>query len=396
MKYLIAFIGILFLVQCSAPLEIAKISTKNLNDFDTAYNDYLIYNLPITTFRITFEITKTEKISGIYSDYAESLLGISNSVENYDIYYELTNCEIIPYAKTDPSSFFYIDYKPDSFQTNVNLTKQGILLGMNLSSSEIASLSNPPIKNITPFYIEEFGNTDFFVKKNVVSKSVTKYKTVRTDSSTIRIPINRSYSDIKSIKINAKEVAAFIIKLRKRKFKLLAGLYEQHPDGVGVEAMIDELKELESNYISLFTGEIKNTKQYFSFDYTPDVNNAIKKYTLAYFSELKGIFTLDELSKTNNLETGMDVRPLDVYIDADKSYLSSFDFSKAISGDGLIYRIPVSTEVKVLLSNKVLISQNCEIAQFGSYAQLSSSYLNAKYKIMLNPLTGALIRISTN
>jgi hypothetical protein len=61
---------------------------------------------------------------------------------------------------------------------------------------------------------------------------------------------NRNDGDIKSLEEKAEEAAAFIYKLRKRRFKLLVGQEQPVPDGNALDISIRELDELEKEYLS--------------------------------------------------------------------------------------------------------------------------------------------------
>jgi Domain of unknown function (DUF4831) len=385
-------IVILFLiVGCSTPELVTKFEVTNLKDIDSISTNYFIYSLPQTTLKINFEITKTENTPGPYGEYAEILLGLDQIVDDYNETYTISNVDIDSYLEPDPDEYYVVQFDSNYFQYSFNLSELGFLVSVNDTINDIVYSQFPNgISNLNPVERFSFGETDHFVKRNIVSKKEKRYRTVTTDSSTYRVPYNTTSYNSKSIKDNAEEAANFIIKLRKRKFKLMAGLYENAPDGVAVPEMIKELEELETRYVSLFTGTVNQTKYYFSFDYTPDPNNAIKTFTLCYFSETKGILTLQELSSSPNLEKGMNIRPINVNIDAGLSFQTNLDeVSESLIGKSLIYKLPVYTNVKLVKGNDLFFEKKKQITQFGKklYIPIHQTKLQ---KINFNPNNGAI------
>lgn len=369
MKYLklIPILLLIIIIGCSAPEKVTRFEVKNLKQIDSIYTNYFIYALPQTTIRVNFEITKTEEIPGPYSEYAEILLGLEDIISNNFEYYSITDVDIDSYLEPDPNEYYVVQYDSNYFHHSFTLSELGFLVSVNDSQFHYSNDKFPDGLNLyLPDENFDFGWTDRFVKRNVESKKQKKYKTVRTDSSTYRVPYTTTSYEPKSIKDNAEEAANFIIKLRKRRFKLMAGLYENAPDGESVPEMIKELEELEQNYVSMFSGRIKQTKYYYSFDYIPDPNNAIKTYTLCYFSDNKGILTLQDLSSSPNLEKGLNIRPININIDAGLSFQSNLgEVSESLIGKSLIYKLPVFTKIDLAKGNDLFYSEKLQVIQFG-------------------------------
>lgn len=385
------FILFVIFISCSAPQQVARFNVTNLKYIDSISSNYFIYPLPQTTLRVEFEITKTEEIPGPYGEYAEILLGLNDIIDHYNVYYSISDVIVTPYLEPDPEEYYVVQFDTNYFHNNFHFSDLGFLVAVNDTNSFLDYDQFPEsISAFVPVTIPEFGKTDRFVKRNIASKTEKRYKTVTTDSSTYKVPYTQTSYEPKSIKINAEEAANFIIKLRKRKFKLMAGLYENAPDGEAVPQMIKDLEELEQNYIALFTGEVKHSKYYYSFDYTPDPNNAIKTYTLCYFSESKGMLTMQELSSSPNLDKGMNIRPINMNIDAGLSFQSNLnEVSESLIGNSIVYKLPVYTIISLSKGNDIFFSKKIQIVQFGKKLYLPV-YQSRSQRIIFNPQTGGL------
>ena len=67
----------------------------------------------------------------------------------------------------------------------------------------------------------------------------------------------------------AREAAAFIYKIRKRRFKLISGQYDTHPESTALETAVRELNELEDNYLALFIGRYTTDTLTHRYQYIP-------------------------------------------------------------------------------------------------------------------------------
>ena len=79
---------------------------------------------------------------------------------------------------------------------------------------------------------ETISYVDLGVYPNYEERSETMYKTLVTDTSFVRVPVQRTVVEQKSFAMKAEEAADFLLELRARRFEMLTGEYEVYPDGV--------------------------------------------------------------------------------------------------------------------------------------------------------------------
>ncbi|MCK4662741.1 MAG: DUF4831 family protein [Bacteroidales bacterium] len=380
----------LIIVACSAPNELAYIKVENLNESKTNINNHLIYALPQTILKLDFEIQKLTKIKGPYSKFAEKYLSITEVISENSEKWTITNVKISSNAEPDTNHFYTIETN-GNYINSINLSDCGLILSVNKDEYN-DNIFNYQKENYINNPEKDFFYKDLSVKKNVYEKITTTYKNVVTDTSFVKIPVTQKSIVNKSLEKKAEEAVNFIIKLRKRKFKLMAGMNDNYPDGNNIGTMIKELKDLEDEYILLFTGKTLKENIKYSAECIPDKYNETNNYTLFYFSPKKGILTIQELSRKTKFEKGMNIRPVNINIAANIDYLNKFDTIASdtnIMNTGICYRIPVVSNIEVYYGNNLLVSDKKLIAQFGKIVRLPD-YIDNKYSIEFYEKYGSL------
>jgi hypothetical protein len=173
------------------------------------------------------------------------------------------------------------------------------------------------------------------------------------------MPVTKSKSGIKTTEQKAEEAANFIIKIRKRRFKLLAGQYEVYPEGVALETSVRELNELEQNYLSLFIGKVYTDTIERVFYYTPQVGQTLERNIICRFSEETGIQEAISLAGT----------PLVLELKNMQFNAALRDVRNPFAGPTyeniIFYRLPDKAYTRVLYGSANLIESEIEVFQYG-------------------------------
>ena len=403
MKQLIILIFLfLQLIPCfsqkgtNASCEVRHVTSKLMID-----GRQMFYALPKNIIEIKVVIKKTTQFEGPYSNYAQKYLNITEGVIQMDD--EFYTIETVKFDRTsipDSSRFYSLSYIGYDGLPLLQLNPDGILIGCNVNKTvQGYSTINSPILISEP-QTEEFKFTDLGVKPFLVEKKETLYKTVQTDSTTLKVPYTKTKMVSTSDDFNADEIAALIRKIRKRRMKLVMGYKDETfaVDGKSMVKMVEELDELEQMYIELFMGKTIEKTHTYSFSYEPDEDSNAEQKIVGWFSPSKGL----NVSKPNIRRS--DYQPLVLKSqvigkvpDSEIKVMNNTQKTPVAIKYGLYYRIPGRIDVSLHVFDKKLASQQWEIAQKGRVIPLPVDYLNdQKYSIEFYPETGALKRISFN
>ena len=234
------------------------------------------YALPTTTLKMTVSVSKVQDVRGYFADYAESLLGLTNIIQQNRTYYTLNSVDVEPIATPDESKIYY------AYTSNADIAK----LWQEESRTATDVLAAAPLNTYT---IHTATLPDFF--KNYADISYTQQSEAFVDTKIIdgvvtQVPASHTKTVSKSFESKAREAADAIMKSRKDQYNLVAGEQETPYSGEALQTMLAELKAWENNYMSLFTGiSIADTITYV-FYVTPE---NLSPVTAFYFDATKGL-----------------------------------------------------------------------------------------------------------
>ena len=145
--------------------------------------------------------------------------------------------------------------------------------------------------------------------------------------------------------------------------------------------MAESLKNLENEYISLFKGKVVKHIYKKVFYLTPEKDQANGTVTIAKLSNTDGLVDA-------NSKGGETVK---VQFDTKNALSNVFplgdDTKNSAQTNKVFYRLPVSTNMKVIYDNKVLVEKRLNISQFGEI-QIAPAKGS---KMLFNPNTGQII-----
>ncbi len=342
-KYFILLLsGLLFFSSC--------IETRDVEVSPGIKNSprSIVYALPLTTIKISIEVTKTITQKGIYAEFAEKLLHIKN-VPLWDSHiWSVTNTKIETLTEADPLNYYTLTYKiyPGNIDKLLSISDKGVILdfaksftnslNQTIYSGRSDSISDPGILNPT-----------------LTIKTDTLYKTIIYDSTFRRVPVIKKQILAKNKEDEANDAAELILKIRKSRIKLLRGKLTYPPDGEALKVNMEELDKLENMYLNMFTGVNYQEKRTFTYYVRPGKEQATTE--ICYFSFDRGIdsqplpgnrlITL-QLIKVNDLPPSINLIP-----------------EKTLNM--LYFRIPATVTAVIKLGDQSIASQRLPVYQFG-------------------------------
>ena len=357
-RSIIIVLTALFFTACHPVQELE--TTVSPYQVGTSLDGKVLYALPRTSLVVRVTAVKTVYVPGPFRAYAEKYLGIKPVVTEAKTEWTLEKGELSSFKEPDPGKYFVISTQGILAENALVMTKHGMLL-------DLASFPENDLPAYTVTGDEPDGKpyfTDLSVKRNIVEKKDTIYRMMVSDTGFVRVPVVRKSTKKKTLAQKAEEAANFIIKIRKRRFKLMAGQYDVYPKDEALEFAVKELTRLENEYLALFTGKKISQKWYYRFLFTPE--DATKQPVLFRISPEGGI--------CNN----PGCKGIPVYLQFDvpeRTVTGNEPSTEGTLTDTLLYRIPSLTDVKLMYTDRILAQKHLLIYQFGPVVGLPANVL---------------------
>ena len=269
-------ISILLMICVLSLSSFAQVQVYPLGDLPKKVVKYVgrvQYALPTTTFKMTVSVSKVQEVRGHFADYAESLLGLTNIIQQNRTYYTLNSVSVEPVTAPDDSKVYV------AYTSNTDLAK----LWQEESMSDAAVVTP-----LTAYTTHSASLPDFFMNYADISytqKSEAFVDTKIIDGVVTQVPASHTKTVSKSFESKAREAADAIMKSRKDQYSLAAGEQETPYSGEAIQTMLSELKKWENNYMSLFTGVSISDTMVYVFYVTPENPTPT---TAFYFNSTKG------------------------------------------------------------------------------------------------------------
>ncbi len=336
----------------------SKAQVKPVSEVNDATVNSLMYYLPKTVLRIEVDLEKTISKVGPFYRYSKKLLNVSEVITEDKQEWKIADIRLSSYGVVDESQHYMISYSGHNVAPLVHLNSQGLLAGINLSDEMNCS---PALKEITTQETPNLEDVNFD-DVPLLEKQLTKTSTTAM----------------------ADDAAAFIYKIRKRRFKIISSKYkETPPDGQSYQTVLEELNTLEKQYLELFVGKKETYKTTKVLFLEPGIGSG-NTDVLFRFSSLNGMVDKMDLSGTP------------VYIEWEQERQRPLPNTKPQKVKvepkyGLYYRLPGKMMVKIIDRNILLKEQEVEVAQFGQVVSLPPDLLEQDdIEIKFHPETGAL------
>ena len=322
--------------------------TSKLNGNQSGSNQSFIYALPQTCISITFEVTKTTIKKGIYAEYAEKYLKLTDVPLKDGHSFVISGIKLQPQAEADPAQYYSITCKtfPDNLQHLFSVSKNGVILDFANTWKDIVRI------DLADGMANEKVTDPNLFEKTIREKVDTTYNMVMKDSIMQKIPVFKKQIQAKTQEEIIEETADQLIKTRRHKIKILRGEYEFHPEGAALKVMVEELNKYEEALLALFIGTKTTEKQYYTYTFIPQINTLSKD--LCFFNPQKGI-----LGEKNSGYSAITIQ-LSKNQEAVKGIVPD-------KGKNALYmRAALMTDVILKLDDKTLLSDRVPVYQFGT------------------------------
>lgn len=353
-KLAIYLFAALLLAGCATP---AIVSVTRLGEEPAEVLHKYRYALPQTVMKIEIAYREITDIPGPYWESADKYLGIKEVIKRRSSRWVLEDIKVTSHTEMDPDHGYTVNVmegEVDWYFMEQLLTSGIIVDGTGIIHE---STVTPLVGGIQQMDYQRY--IDMGVYPNFEERTETMYKTIVTDTSFVRVPVERTIVEQKSPLKKAAETADLILELRSRRFDLLTGEYALFPQGEAMEAVLRKLDQLEASYLSLFTGKTISRRESRAYFIVPGAGQDPSRYRLGLFSEQLG-FVPEEL---------MEGEPLEVMISptGQSSVLgiNDRDLNEDPGLNKLYYRIPDVAELEVVLGEEVLSRHRISIYQSG-------------------------------
>jgi hypothetical protein len=345
---------VFFTLHCSLLTALAQ----------TAVSTYLpgvtpegaIYLLPKTGIRIAIQVEKTTYTPGELCKYAERYLRIKEVSPTPSVSFRITGIRQEAYAVADTSKHYAIEFNAKTAATNVRLSDDGILLGINTDPQpQSKSLSSPHSPLSTKIDPRQYMN-----EETLAAGSTAKM---------------------------AELIAQDIYEIRESRNLLVRGQADNMPkDGEQLRLMLNQLDKQDQAMTSLFIGITEKDTTEYVITIIP--NKTSDQQVLFRFSQKLGLLESDDLAgepyyyKVEDLKT---VPPVEV-IDPKK---------KNKQAPGVYVNVPGKLRSTISDAKGSIDTAEFPAGQFGNVELLSGALFNKRYttRLWLNPLSGAVEKI---
>lgn len=318
-----------------------------------------VYFLPMTAVTVTVEVEKTTYTPGDFCQYAERFLRIKDVSATPSVSYRVTAIRQVAVAVADTTKRYAVKFDARTSATNVRLSDDGILLGIN---------TNKEVR-------------DYALPQN---NSLTSRHSSLTSKINPRQYMNEETLAAGSTAKMAELTAQDIYEIRESRSLLVRGQADNMPkDGEQLRLMLNQLDRQDRALTSLFVGTYERDTIQKTFTVVPSVN--VTHETLFRFSQKLGLVDSDDLAGVpyyihiENLNTV----PLAAPADPKK---------KQKPVDGIFVNIPGRLRSVVSDSQGAIVADEFPAGQFGNVELLSGALFNKRYttRLRLNPLSGAI------
>lgn len=314
----------------------------------TAKAQDALYALPSTTITVNVQIRQENFFAGPYAEYAHRLLNME--VRDADeTSSTLVSAELVPTVEADPQAWYSCEADNAAL---LSLSAQGLV---SLPSSE---QSRRPAWRFLPQLKADYSD----IGLTSPSKEVTRieYKTVKTDTSEVTIPIEHKILQDKTIEDKPADAAEMILAVRKDRHNIASGNTDASFTGEAMGTAIRELDRIEKEYLSLFRGYTTVRTYSASFDVKPSASERVHRYQ---------VFRMTDDGPVADGVTGvpyyLELEPEVLEIPEDQA-----DRRKA-KGTPVHYRIPAVCKVRLTQDGRTLLETRIPVYQLGKECSIS-------------------------
>lgn len=352
----------------------------------SAEKDGILYSLPRNVIKVQMEVVKTESYRGPYAAYAAKLLGLTRVIEENSTIYEIGGIDLSSFSESDPEQVYFVEFDAKSKNDGsfkLTLSDDGYIGGYtDISSSNKKAGSEMASGDYSNENLKPFRD---LLKPVLIEKVDTIIRRISVDTSTFEEKVLKKSIIEKMPEQQAREIADLIYKIQDSKFNLITGDQEVNYSRESFEFMLEELNKLEKEYLALFKGTSKKTKQVYTWYVTPQSSREGTLETICRFSKTKG---LSDKSTTFGESVSLVVSPLNRNKAIEDFVKSRDQFDKKVHG--LYYRIPEKSQVTLRVGGTAIAESPMVISQMGVVTFLPAANIK---DVRFHPERGAIIQL---
>lgn len=360
--FLILFVLISLNLDAQYLTNYAKnVNTKNVDGY--------YYHLPRNIIRLDFIIEKEESFKGKYSAFAKEMLNTDNYIKENNVSYRIKSINVNTLTEADPNYVFFISASDEKTKENLNinleLTSEGIIQSFGYKDIDV---KNADILS----YVEDE------IVYEVKSKEYNYISIREEDEDDEDDEDEGNVAD----KVTEKDIALSIIEeiknIRLAYFDLITG-YQEVNYGTTINYMVEELKGLENEYLSMFLGTTN-----------------VYSYTKTFYvipEEGKNSIVLGKFSTTEGFNTKagdiVKINLTDSSIGTNVNRLSKDEIENTTYTNKLFYRNPANVTMQIMMGENKISENRLTISQLGNIILIPMN----KMKFIFDTNTGQILSI---
>ncbi len=356
------FLALFVIVSLSLNAQYITNHAKNVNSKDV---DGFYYHLPRNIVRVDFLIEKSQDVKGKYSAFTRELLGTDDYIKENKTSYIIKGVSVNTLTEADPNYVFFIsadEKSKDNLNINLELTSDGIIQSLGYKNHEVENSQ-----------VYSFSDEKAFEEK------LTEYNFISIRGEDEE---DEEEETVSETKMTEKDLAVAIVEeiknLRLAYFDLITG-YQEVNYGNTINFMIEQIKDLENEYLSLFIG--KNSKHTFTKSFYIIPEEGKNTIALGKFSDAEGFNQkVGELVKINFTDSS---------VGTNVNKLSKDDIENMTYANKIFYRNPANVTVQIMFGDQTIIQDRVKINQFGNIVLIPIN----KMKLMFDANTGQILSV---
>lgn len=323
--------------------------------------DGVFYYLPRNIVRVDFVVEKNQSYKGKYSSFAKEMLNTDTYIKENKTTYSITKVNVSTLTEADPNMVFHIatdDKAKELPKYELAFNNEGIIKSFGYQSIE-----------------NDTSNTNQYMETVLDYNQPTEFR---------YIPLEEDDTDDEEVKtkLTDKEVALTIVeeikKVRVAYFDLITG-YQEVNYGKTINYMLDELKNLENEYLSMFVGKTTTETLTKTFYVIPEEGKT--SIVLSKFSDTEGF----------NAKTGESVK-INFTDNSSTSAINELtidEIENTTYNNKLFYRNPANVTMQVFCGDDVVLENRLKISQLGNVILVPIN----KMRLTFDTNTGQLLSI---
>jgi hypothetical protein len=257
-------------------------------------------------------------------------------------------------------------YESDLFPVLPDLIRDSMILDMSRLTYKNVFYNGSTVKSFEPNF------TDLSMKRNFEAEKDVQVSKVMPDTNYLARPASKNTLKEKSLEQKAEEAANFLIKLKKRRFRMVSGLIDSMPQGVALGDALHELARIEESYLALFTGKRTVYHHQRIYHFAPVSGKKTDRIVLFRFSDNEGFLDARE---TRGKPVMLDI--------ASNNKVKGLELTESpfkTSDNTVLYRIPDQVDIKLIWGESVMAEAFYPVFQSGAMVRMKVSPVTHKRK----------------